>query len=169
MTLRFNVTENDYLQFNIFHNKHSPTVRRTLLLLRFLLPVMLISFTFLSGRLSTINLISIAIISVIWFCVTPALFLCSIKRSVRRLMKEGKCNEFVGERTVIFSEASIRLEAETRTVETSFSAVERIVSDDERFYIYIGAISAYIIPFSAFATKAEKAEFEAFINARQGQ
>lgn len=169
MTLKYTITQNDYVQFNVFHSKHSSTIKRLIFLLRILLPVLFILIAITTNRFDVIWLTISVLFSITWILLLPSLFQKTMEKNVDKLISEGKTNEFIGECTLIMMEDRVHSEINNRITETPYTSIERIALDQERIYVYVGALSAYIIPFSAFSGEQEKQDVMALLKARSGQ
>lgn len=160
MEIRYTVTEHDYIQYNLYHHGHSPSSKRTIALFRFGVPVALVILSLLTIRHhNLLAWLPAIIIAVIWFALTPGLFRRSIGKNVKKLMYEGRCSEFIGDFSVALQENNIRYAGQGQTIETVYSRVERVEHDAERLYIYIGSLSAIIIPIRFFQDDAQKQAF----------
>lgn len=168
MTIDYTVTEQDYIAYNLFHYGQSPSVKRTLLLLRVVFPLLVMIMAFLYSRINMYYMVVAVIFSIVWFFVYPHSFRRSLARGVKRIMKEGKGNEFVGEKRLTLGDTHIIFEEGRGTIESKYDAVERIESDQERFYLYLGTVSAYILPLSAFQTKEQKEQFVQILAEKSG-
>lgn len=162
MELRYTVTENDYIQYNLYHHAHSPSTRRTVAIFRFGVPVILVILSLLTIRHHNLFAwLPAIILAVLWLALTPGFFRRSIAKNVKKLMYEGRYSEFIGDFTVTLLDDTIRYAGNGQTMETAYNRVERVEHDAERLYIYIGSLSAIIIPLRDFKDEAEK---QAFLN-----
>jgi len=160
MKLSYTVSEDDYIQYSIFHYENSKTGRAQRKIFLVLLIAGLFGLDYLmNGRISLTPITTLTIFCGIWFTFGKKLYRKFLAFLVKQQLSEGKRNEFTGCRTLELLAGTIRMVGEQRTVEVPYESVERLANDDERQYVYIGAISAYIIPFSAFADKEEKQKF----------
>ena len=70
MEIKYNLTEEDYLNFNLFHVKNSNTVKRALNIQRFLFPVLFIVISYLFSKMTEISFLGVFIpfllISILW-------------------------------------------------------------------------------------------------------
>ncbi len=160
MILHYMLSNEDYIKFNLFHFGNSPVIKRQRLLLLIVMPVIMLSLVFfLIDRWDATTLVPIALLTVVWFFLYPRLVNRAIARNVNKLINEGQTNEFIGERSLTLQDSAMRIESQGRVAEIAYANIQRIAEDADRIYIYIGAISAVIIPVSAFASNADKQGF----------
>ena len=79
--------------------------------------------------------------------------------NVRKMAKLGKIDEFIGMRKLELTEDKIRSEKAGMASEATYDCVKSIESDDGRLFIFVGGMTAFIVPFAAFADENEKREF----------
>lgn len=160
MQINYTVTENDYVQYNLFHHKNSPSTKNTVMIMRFILPAILLVLGLLSIRHHNwAAWLPLIIIAVVWVCITPGFFRRGIAKNVKKLMYEGRCSEFIGDFSLTLSADHICYAGNGQTLKSAYYRVERIEHDNERLYIYLGSLTAIIIPKAAFKDAAEKQAF----------
>lgn len=160
MEIRYAVTEDDYIAYNLYHHAHSPATLGTQNIVRWGLPAVLIVIMLLSGSFRSPTVWAPAVVIVLaWIIIMPFMFNRSLKKNVRKLIHEGRRIPFTGEHKLILHNEYMRNEEEGLITETAYWRVEKIRRDDERLYIYIDSISSLIIPFRFFKDEAEKERF----------
>lgn len=156
MEILYTVTEDDYVAYNLFHYEHSPSSRRTMLITRLILPVIVVLITLISGSYrSPIAWIPPVVVAVIWFFVMPPFFKNSIKKNVRRMISEGRRVSFLGDFKLSLHDNYLRNEGDGVATESAYWRIEKIRRDQERLYVYIGSITSLIIPFRYFKDEDE--------------
>lgn len=164
MEINFIVSDEDYIRYNLFHHAHSPSSKRMLGLLRFGAPAIIVIITLLMGGLrSPLMWVGPVIIIVVWLIIYPQMFRNSIAKNVKKLMREGRTAEFVGNFTLMLTNTGIRLIGNGQVADTAYDRVEKITADKERLYVYIGSLTAHIIPLTAFKDESHKQEFLALL------
>lgn len=162
MILKFEVTFDDMLDFNMFHALNSPTIKKTLTIQRFILVpgiylVMALFFTYISGYKSIrFFLPAFIILSILVALVYPKRFKWRMKRNLIKMLKEGK-NTGVGEQTLNMSPEEIIETNEFKEIRLKWSSIQKIVKTEKSVLMYTSSASAIIIPFRTFNSK-EKAE-----------
>lgn len=164
MEISFNVTENDYVQYNLYHYAHSPATKRTLMFTRLCVPIVLIICALIIIKHHTLTVwLPVIIIAVVWFYWRPVLFRRSIAKNVKKLMYEGRCSEFIGDFTITLAENVMRYKGHGQVLETAYNRINQVEQDNERIYLYLGSLTAIIIPKIAFGEVSEEDAFLDFL------
>lgn len=150
MEINYILTEDDYLNFNLFHTKHSKVVKKSLLIQRLMGPVIFIAFSYLFSIFADLPFIGLfvtfSIISVLWYIFYPAYFYKLIIRNVKKAMNEGDNGGLLGKRQMILNEEGIIDVNSSSKTESNWQAIKDIKEDENNFFLYNSAVSAYIIP-----------------------
>ena len=166
MKLHYTLTQENYLDFNIFHAMNSAPAKALLRKTRTQPPVVwLLAFLvfcgyslYTSGRLPTVLAYIILSMSVLWYVLYP---LCHRKtlewRLKRRLAGGGR--ESMGEVTLEPLDDRLSAEDAGGVREVPYGEVERLVENKGCLYVYIGENSAFIVPLNAFAGDGAYGEF----------
>ncbi|MGK7378201.1 YcxB family protein [Planococcus sp. 1R117A] len=163
MQIEFNLTEEDYLSFNLQHVKHSKTATRSLRLQQILVPVIYIFLAYIFSVIVNTPflffLIPFLIISMVWIIFYPKFFYSSVMRNVKKMLREGKAGGIIGKYTMTLSDEGIIQTSTTEEKKASWPAILSLQEDEERFYLYNSAMSAYIIPKRALKNSNETREW----------
>ncbi len=162
--IHYSTTENDYIRFNIYHYTHSPSIKRTRQLLRFVFPL---PFVLLFAHTSTgwpFNTVVQAIIFYVAFVLIFSLLDLvhtnyMMRRTIRKMMKEGCHNEFIGDFSMELADNVLRETGSGHILEVAYDRIDRIAHDGNLSYIYIGAVTASILPDNTFGDDIEKSTF----------
>jgi len=111
----------------------------------------------------------IIVIAVLWIIIFPKFYARLIRNSVKKYIREGKSNDFIGRQKLTLKDDCIEEISNTTTSRTKYSAVERIEYDKNCIYIYIGALKAILIPLSAFLDLEQKNKFMDFLKQKTGE
>ena len=82
-----------------------------------------------------------------------------LRRYVAKTLRAGKNQGLFGRSRVTLTSEGITEVTELRQSTTRWPAVERVVRDGARAYIYLSSMSAVVVPHRAFASAAEFEEF----------
>ncbi len=168
MRLQYTVSADDYLEFNVYHARHAPNYTRTLLSLSLLVPVIIVSLTAMLMTFFTIPVylwgVAAAGACIYWIATVQRRFDNIVKRHVRKLT--GKINEFVGEHCLELHEDGMVYAGNGERREIDYARVAKVVPDRGRLYVFLGALSAIIIPDSAFAGPEQRRVFLDLLRAR---
>lgn len=161
MTIEYDLTKQDYIDFNISHMKNSKAMKKSMLLQRFLIPVVyLILPVFLKNvtRMPLWYWYSVFIIfSLIWIICYPKMIEKSLIKKASKLIDEGKATGIVGHHCLTYTNEGIV--DKTEFSETKYNSYERVVEADNLILIYVSSVMAYIIPLRAFKSQEEKLNF----------
>ncbi|MBU5592166.1 YcxB family protein [Clostridium sp. MSJ-4] len=163
MKIDYELTKEDYINFNIYHMDHSETMRRSLFIQRYIISLIFLIVPFVVTGSSDIPLwywLSIfIIIFVLWVAFYPRYIKWMIKRRLTKMLQEGKNAGLLGKGSISLTEEGIVKTSDSDDAKTSWSTVEKIIETKELVIIYISAVSAYIIPIKAFNNNTHKEEF----------
>lgn len=163
MKVSFELTEKDYVEYNIFHNFNSKSGRKVLIISRFIPPVGFMLMPFFLTKVSMVPfwwwLITFTILSVVWIVRYPKNVKRNIAKRIKKMLGEGKNLGLLGNKTIVLTEEAIISEGESGETKTKWNAVERFCETSEYLFVYIAAVMAYIIPVRAFASIEERNEF----------
>lgn len=163
MKLEFNITEEDYINFNIHHMDISKTYRRTIFKQRYIVPIIFLIVPFVLDKISKIPFSYwMAIyggLYIIWACFYKKYIIWKVKKSIKKKLNEGNNNGVLGEKTFEICEDEIIETSEFSKSSTNIKSVEDIFINEEYIYIYINHMQAYIVPIRAFINEKGKKEF----------
>lgn len=151
MELNYKLTEEDYLDFNLFHAKNSPAVQKQVTMQRIFVPVLYIvlaflAFMFLDMPSFLVLFVLFLIMGISWVIFYPAYFYRLIKRNATKMMREGKNEGVLGAHTMIFTEDGLREISPNSEMSVSWSGIENFGDGPAGFYLYNSGLSALIIP-----------------------
>ena len=169
MVLRYTLTEEDYVKFNIYHYKHSDYMKRGIVFWRIIWSglILVIGYFMLrnldSGSLF-IALIPVLGLSAFVFFYYPTVIFRSLRKNIKNLTAD-----VTGERLLLLCDDKFRVERENQATESAYNSIKCIIIYDESLYIYVDKSNAYVLPFSAFESEAQKAEFIKILTEKSGQ
>ncbi|RDW17394.1 YcxB family protein [Oceanobacillus chungangensis] len=150
MKINYNLTEDDYLKFNLFHMKNSKSVMRSLNIQRFLTPVFFILISYLFSKIAEtpflFAFIPFFIMSILWIIFYPKFFYKTIIRNVKKMIREGQNGGLIGEHHMIFTKDEITESTSTDETKVKWSGIQAFKEDNDYFYLYNSSVSAYILP-----------------------
>lgn len=150
MEIKYNLTEDDYVYFNMYHIKHSKTAMKMLNLQRYLTPVFFIIVSILLSQISEIPfLLSFSVFSVIgvlWFIYYPKYYEHFLVKQVKKMFHEGKNDGLLGEHFLILKEEGLVETTSNGETRADWASIENFKEDKDYFFLYNSSISAYIIP-----------------------
>jgi hypothetical protein len=162
MKIRYTNTIEDFVAFNWYHVRHSPTSRRSIALGTWGVPAAALFAGATSAVVeeSPLALLPTAVFALLWAVTFPLVFPLGLKRQVRRMYRLGQNRGALGPRELEL--AGDRLVERTPYGEQSvlLPAVEKVVPTDNYTFIYISAVAAHVIPRDAVT----EGDYSAFVD-----
>lgn len=150
MEIYYTLTEDDYMNFNLYHVRNSSTAKKALKMQRLMGPFLYLFFTILVYLYLDIPLPVLVImflaLSSLWFFLYPRYFYNHILRSTKKMIKEGTNDGLLGEHHMIVSDEGITDFSTNRETKVQWSGIQLFKEDDENLYLYNSSVSAYILP-----------------------
>ncbi|GIN73916.1 hypothetical protein J14TS2_43910 [Bacillus sp. J14TS2] len=150
MEITYNLTEEEYLRFNLFHVKNSNSVKRALNIQRFLIPVLFIVCSYFFSKTTDMSLfwlfIPFLLISILWVIFYPKYFYRFVIRNTKKLIREGKNEGLLGEHRMTLSEEGIVDTTPNKETKVTWSGIQSLKEDEQAIYLYNSSVSAYILP-----------------------
>ena len=174
MPFKFNVnlTDDDYLDYNIFWTTKSYYGKKQMIKLRIIIAALfgVISlFTLFRGGFSPYSFLGVIpclIAFIIFEAALNSILVGSIKSQIKSLKKKGKM-AYSQVAEMEFSEHAFTETTPTNKTEQHYSSIERISIFHERvIYIHVNSIMSYILPISCFDSKEQYEKFLAFIETK---
>jgi hypothetical protein len=169
MEITYRLIEEDYVKFNLFHVRNSPTSTKTLKVQRYLIPaiylVISVLFLLILNPPAPVLGILFLVTGILWFVFYPKYYYGYIKRQVKKMMKEGKNEDLLGNQTIIFTEEGLHKTGFKGETKLLWSGIERLGEDDANLYLYNSAVSAIILPKRKISNLDE---FKSYLQARIG-
>lgn len=168
MKINYSLNQDDYLSFNTYHAKNSESVKSNLKIQRFITPLLFFIFPFIAKNKTDIPFwywIGIfSVVYIVWAVYYPKYYFNSIKKGVKKMLKEGKNQDLLGSKTVELRQNDILSSGENSESKVKWNTVERYVETNDHIFIYISAMEAYIVPKRSFNNDEEKTQFIEILN-----
>ena len=174
MTVQYEVTEADYVNFNLYHEKATKIKRKAEALVFTLISAAVLCLLVMVDRLFGITVsiplllirFGIAMLSTGLLLVFPIYFIH--KRDVKKYLRSGRHNDFIGKQTFLFHESTFEVKNIYGMTHTYYLAVEKICLANHCLYVYIGSVKAFIVPLSAFTDDKQKQSFLSLMKQKTG-
>jgi hypothetical protein len=168
MTIDYDLTKQDYIDFNINYMNNSKSMKNSMLLQRFIIPVVYLALPLFLKQVTRIPIwywyCVFIIFSLIWIIRYPKMIEKSVTKKVSKLIDEGKATGIVGHHRFTYTNEGIV--DKTEFSETKYSVFERVVESDKHIFIYVSSVMAYIIPIRVFKNQEEKLNFLNTLNGK---
>lgn len=159
MKIDYDLTEEDYLNFNMYHVKNSKTAMKSLKLQRFLGPIFFIVFAYIFSVIAETEILGLfivfLIIGVLWFAFYPKYFYSHVKRQTKKMIQEGENEGLLGEHHLLMTDEGITETTSTSETKVGWESLKEFKEDDDNFYLYNSSLSAIILPKRDVANEEE--------------
>ncbi|MFN8387301.1 MAG: YcxB family protein [Anaerolineales bacterium] len=174
MDIEFERTEEDMVEFNLFHINHSPTIKRQLFAAQITMAVLIfiasMYIVYLQTRyLPVISYVAGAVLSIGVGLIYPYIYKQRTIKQARKLFREGSNKSLLGRHEMQLSPDGIRYKTIASESKTNWSSIEKVLQNDKFIFMYIGAINAFVVPKSAFASSEKQKEFLDYVNSNVNQ
>lgn len=151
MEVRYTMTEEDYINFNIHHINNSPSQKNMIFVLRYILPLLAGIFIYYIGAVvrqqPKVYWIIIALLYlVLWATYYPKHHRKNIARQIKKMLKEGENTSLFMEKTLKIEGDIIEIIDENSSERTLKSNISHIKIYDDMIAIYLNSLSAHVIP-----------------------
>ncbi len=164
----FTLDEKDYLEFSLHNQYHLPVNNMQVQLTRFVPPLLFMALAFLLASASgdSVYYYVYAVLSLAWILLYKKYVNWNIRYKIRQIKKAGKLP--FSREAVVFRCLEDCLIEETATTETKtgYAHIERVLEGDAAVYLYVSALSSFIIPNRAFADDGEKKRLVDFVRSK---
>lgn len=163
MEISYQLTEKDFLDFNIHHAKNSSHIQKSILIQRISGPIIFLIAPFFATKQSGITIwywfVLFGIVSIIWFIFYPKYIYWEISRKTMKIIKEGENKNILGEKTIVLTSENIIETGLSNEEKIKLNSIQKIEETEDHLFIYISSMSAFIIPLRAFEDSKSKDEF----------
>ncbi|MBT2583439.1 YcxB family protein [Planococcus sp. ISL-109] len=146
----YELTEQQFVDFNLYHAKHSKAVKRSLTVQRFLIPAIYLAMPFIMAPIFDWSvwglMIPFVIFAALWIVFFPAYFYRIIKRTSSKMVNAGKNEGLLGYHELFIDAEGVREVTKNGETHVRWSGIEKYGQDESNVYLYNGAMSALIVP-----------------------
>ncbi len=154
----YQLSVDDYVEFNIYHTKNSKTVKNRILFIQILVPIvlMLISIIYYGNLLG----ISISFItSVLYFIFIPQRHLMILRKMINKMVNEGDKGDIFELKKYKIDDTGIFWTSSTSEGKYNWSGVVKMCDLEEFIYLYFNPVQALIIPKRIIGDDSQFVEF----------
>lgn len=163
MKINFELTKQDYIDFNLFHLDHSKTGRKTLFIQRYIVSLIFILAPFVLRWITEIPFSYWMVVClaayILWVINYPKSLKKSVVKRIDKMLSEGKNTSLIGDNDIVINEGCITRITKQSESKSAWDTIESVQQNQKNIYIYNSALSAYIIPKRAFENKEDEASF----------
>lgn len=176
MKYTFKLTEQEYLDFNVFTINHVEVTSRQKKMVRYLFTITPLGtglvFWVLEGKAAfdftnLVLFVFMLILTLLFWNYSPKLYDRLILSNAKKiLLNEGR-QHIICERETSFEENGIQHKTEYEETLTKYSALTDIKQSDKALYLYTSPVTAIILPLRIFTTKEEEESLVAFLKTKR--
>lgn len=165
---KITLDDNEYLQFQEYHLSNNPLGKKSLMAVRFIIPIFPLFVIFFNIKdagfeANLIVAIVMTILLIIWIARSKKEMLNIIKGRIKNMRKIGVI-PYHNEVILKFDDESIYEITPNTEHKDKYSLIKNIAVTEKAIYIYVTPVRAYILPVTAFSEVIEKQKFLEFIN-----
>jgi hypothetical protein len=142
----YQLTKEDYVEFNQYHYKNSKSFMKDIMLLRVLFPILLLLFPVLMGKKLDMIYISIfVLISTVWIIFLPKYLWKAINKKIIKMVEENKNGDLFTLKHTTINESGVYWKSEYSEGHYNWNSVIKINETDQFIYIYVSSVQAVVI------------------------
>ncbi|OJV66511.1 MAG: hypothetical protein BGO41_03550 [Clostridiales bacterium 38-18] len=161
MKLNYEIKLEDYIAFNMNFIDTSKAMKRSLLVQRFLFPLIFLVLAKFLQPILEISLIPLMIIMsaivVVWMAFYDKWYRKSIKRKISKLIESGKVPGLIGKHELLVD--ATQISDKTKESFTYYNTVDKVNETKTHVFVYVSQVMAYIVPKTAFESDSDKESF----------
>lgn len=163
MKIDYQLTKQDYIDFNMNYMSNSKSVKRLFIAQRYILPIIFLLMPFMLIRVTSIPLgywfKGFLVCSVLWVIFYPKYFKWSVSKRIIKMLDDGDNKDMLGKRSLSLTEKGIIDCSTLSESKTDWSAIEKVTQTQKHIFIFISSVAAYILPVHVFKNEIEKKRF----------
>lgn len=158
------ISEEDFVEFNIFHMNNSKTMNGTKLGINLLFPMMFFLFGLVSGKeLDLLFWIIMLVGSIFLFLMIPKIMNSSLRKRLKKMMLEGDNGDMFAEKEYIIDELGIKMNSANSSGFYNWNSVIKVDEDEKNMYLFVSTVQALIIPKMIIKGQVNIDEFRIYI------
>lgn len=164
MTIRYTVSEADWVGFQADYFRQSLKTRRNivcLILIVTCMPLLLVLNFWTGGSAFDTPLIILAVVEVVFLLFALGMYAFApamMRNQLKTLQKKGPVRS-LGPQEISLLDDHFEERNELSATSLYYNAVQKINVMPTAYYIFISAEQAYLVPYAAFADAAQQAQF----------
>jgi len=167
MIIEYEISIDDIMDFNSYHYSNSPSLRRTILINRWVFPLLLGLCLIVVIESLDLHGLALGLPWLIWLIFTifwvvflgPRYMLGQMKKQIVKMYAEGKRGSYLRKHRLSITPEAVLDSTDYGDSKTYWKSVEKILSADRHLFIYTSATAAHIIPKRAFPDESKYREF----------
>ncbi|ADI00154.1 YcxB family protein [Salisediminibacterium selenitireducens] len=162
MELRFEITKDDYINFNLYHIENSPSQRKVYNFLRYGIPLLFSVPVYAIGTIifqqpASYWVVIALLFILVWIITYPKQHKRVIRRQTEKLLQEGENSSIFGKKIMTLDDQTIKVVGGNSSETTSKQSIQEVKVYEDMILIYLSSITAHIIP-TRFLSEELKSE-----------
>lgn len=151
MKFKINLTDDDFIAFNIYYifkskgGKRSITIGRSSVLIVAILAIIAFAVARGASKVLLVEAVVLLVIAILWFFLYPNLIKRSVAKRLLKMRREGNL-PYETEVELDFSESQVSEKTESSFRETPYSDFSQIQETDQYIYLEKHTAESMIIP-----------------------
>ena len=156
MQIKYTVSPDDFVAFNMSYMYNSPIMRANIRNTRIISAVIVLvggsALMQVFGKLSIASVLIYAAFAVFVFFALPYTIKRKVRKGVMKMLMQPQNKHICTEKTLTLDEKELSLVGGGEDSHYTYDTVERVTEDAEHYFIYVGAMAALIVPYRVFST-----------------
>lgn len=160
MEVKFDLTNDDYWKFNKYAMFSKQPFKRTMIINLILFPIIIFaaSVVIVPKIFTDISFIIILIVAIVYSVLADFLFIYFLKRRVIKMIKNNEVGT-LGKHIIKIDKNGMSETSPVNEGSMSWGMIFSIDQSDEYIFIFLNALSGFVVPKRAFDTDVETEEF----------
>ncbi|HYO62110.1 MAG TPA: YcxB family protein [Pyrinomonadaceae bacterium] len=163
MEVTYKIHPDDYQAYVRHANLNSRTMRSSFRTLRFAPPVLFAALALPMMAVMNVGLVfgvvCVVTFAVLWVWNYPRHHQKMLDANAKKLLGEGRNAGLFCEHRMSIAEEGLSVASEYARAQVSWAMVERVEETKEHIFIYVGSMTAYLIPKWAFDSRRAAEDF----------
>lgn len=163
MKIKYEITKDDYLKFNMYHLETSKGVKKELLIHRVIIPILLVAaafaFTVLTGIGIVFSLPIFLIAAIAWAVYYPKFYKKNAMKNLDKMFSRGLQSASASKYVLNVKDEGIFASSQAGQTLHKWSDIVRFYETDEHIFLYVTDKIAHVIPKRCFKNHEEETEF----------
>lgn len=170
MELHYEITEQDFIDYNLYFIAHDAMTQKTIRRMSTLTAVLvLVGGTALMYLLDTLSPVSVGmyvVLAAVCFFGCPVWFTHKARKNVHRTIERASNRHICGPKTLRLTDTGVQLVGESEDSSYPYAAFQRVITAEKQVYLYLDDLSALIVPQRAFPDEEARRTFVRMLEGR---
>ncbi|MGM9985831.1 MAG: YcxB family protein [Bacillaceae bacterium] len=149
MEIKYTMGEKEFLAFNEHFIKTSPTIKKSLAIQRYVVPIIYLIIPFILKAVDEdfslwYSFTIFLLVGILWVIFYPKYFHRSTTRRVQKMLRES--HQSFGETTLIIQDDGIEETQGTTLSKVGWDQISELHTTNDYYYIFFSGLKAFVIP-----------------------